>query len=123
MESDIGYKGEEMIGGIVILKCSKKRWEKAHHSFSESKDSKRLKEFSRWILDSDVDYEIEWLEGDNHLKIDWCADTDLKGYQEIAKGFQRYLGVFGEVEYTSGGKGLTLNKIFARCLREINRNY
>lgn len=112
-----------MIGGIVILKCSKKRWEKACHSFSQSKDSKRLKEFGKWALDSDIDYEFEWLEGDDHLKIDWCADTDLKGHQEIVKGFQRYLGVFGEIECASGGNGQTFNKIVARCLREINRNY
>ena len=82
-----------MIGGIVILKCSKKRWEKACHSFSQSKDSKRLKEFGKWALDSDIDYEFE------------------------------YLGVFGEIECASGGNGQTFNKIVARCLREINRNY
>ena len=116
-------EGEEMVGGTVILKCSRKRWEKAHHSFSESKDTKRLKEFSKWTLDSDIDLETEWIEGEDCLKIDWCADTDLKGCQEIVKGFQRYLEAFGEVECASGGKGQTLNKIFMRCLREINRNY
>lgn len=49
--------------------------------------------------------------------------TPLKGCQEIVKGFQHYLEAFGEVECASGGKGQTLNKIFTRCLREINRNY
>lgn len=96
-----------MVDGTVILKCGKKRWEK---------DSKRAKEFSRWASDSGIYYEFEWLEGDDCLKIGWCANnTDLKGYQEIVKGFQYYLGAFGEVECTSSDRGQILVKIFTRC--------
>lgn len=57
---------------------------------------------------------------------DTLTDEELKKeyYDAVFdKGFQRYLETFGEVECASGGKGQTLNKIFTRCLREINRNY
>lgn len=74
-----------MIGGTVILKCSKKRWEK---------DSKRAKEFSRWASDSGIYYEFEWLEGDDISELSEKSNA----LQAIGNKYSlRYLRLDGKV--------------------------